>query len=178
VNLYLRLLWLLLRLPFTRRRDIFDAARLAFRVLPTDCDLNFHMNNGRYLTFMDLGRVHLLAQTGLLRVVFRQRWAPVLSAAEISFVRPLAPLARFHLVTRMMTWDEKYFYLEQRFEHRGALMAVAMVKGLFLAGRNRVPTAEVLEALGVTDSAPDMPQVVRHWNDLVMLKKHHTRGSA
>ena len=54
MNLYLRLILLLFRIQGLPRRGLFDASRVSFRVLPNDCDLNFHMNNGRYLTFMDL----------------------------------------------------------------------------------------------------------------------------
>jgi hypothetical protein len=64
MNLYLRLicvLWKIWRLP---RKGVFDESRVTFRVLPTDCDVNFHLNNGRYLAFMDLGRLHLTAQIG------------------------------------------------------------------------------------------------------------------
>lgn len=172
MNLYLRLLKLLLMLPFVRRQALFDAGRIAFRVWPNDCDINLHLNNGRYLTFMDLGRMHLLAQIGLLRELPRRRWAPVLSAAEISFIRPIQPFQKFVLVTRMLTWDEKYFYLEQRFEAGGQLCAVALVKGLFLHGRERVANRAVLTALQLDDmAAPDMPEIVRHWNDLATLKK-------
>lgn len=173
MNLYLRLLKLLLRLPFVRRKALLDGGRLAFRVWPNDCDLNLHLNNGRYLTFMDLGRVHLLAQIGMLGELWRRRWTPVLSAAEISFIRPIAPLQKFDLVTRLLTWDEKYFYMEQRFVAGGRLCAVALVKGLFLHRRERVESRAVLAALQVDLPAPDMPQVVRHWNDLATLKKQH-----
>jgi acyl-CoA thioesterase FadM len=144
------------------------------RVWPNDCDLNFHMNNGRYLTLMDLGRTHLVAQTGLLRVMLKRRWNPVLAAAEINFIRALPPFARFELVTRVLTWDEKYFYMEQRFERRGVLHAVAFVKGVFLRGRNRVATAQVVAALDPTLKAPPMPDAVRHWKDMGELKKRHT----
>ena len=173
MNLYLRLLRLLLLLPFTRRRALLDPGRIRFRVWPTDCDINLHMNNGRYLTFMDLGRVHLLAQIGLLGGLMRRRWTPVLSAAEINFIRPVRPLQRFDLITRLLTWDEKYFYIEQRFLAAGRLCAVAMVKGLFLHRHARVESRAVLELLGLDLPAPDMPEVVRHWNDLSTLKKQH-----
>jgi acyl-CoA thioesterase FadM len=173
LNLYLRLLKLLLRLPFVRRKALLDAGRLAFRVWPNDCDINLHLNNGRYLTFMDLGRVHLLAQIGMLGELWRRRWTPVLSAAEISFIRPIAPLQKFDLVTRLLTWDDKYFYMEQRFVAGGRLCAVALVKGLFLHRHERVESRAVLAALHVDLPAPDMPQVVRHWNDLATLKKQH-----
>ena len=32
------------------------------RVWPNDLDTNAHMNNGRYLTLMDLGRFDLMTQ--------------------------------------------------------------------------------------------------------------------
>lgn len=99
---------------------------------------------------------------------------PVLSAAEINYIRPLAPFQKFTLVTRLLTWDEKYFYIEQRFESRGQLAAVGMVKGLFLHRRCRVAPAEVLRALALEVETPAMPAMVRHWNDLSALKKEHT----
>lgn len=173
MNLYLRLLKLIALLPFVRRRALLEPGRVRFRVWLNDCDLNLHLNNGRYLTFMDLGRVQLLAQTGLLRQIFRRRWAPVLSAAEMNFIRPLKPFQAFELVTRLLTWDEKYFYIEQRFVADGRLAAVGMVKGLFLQGRERVASAAVLKSLGLDQAAPDVPAIVRHWNDLAELKKQH-----
>lgn len=173
MNLYLRLFRLLLRLPFVHRQGLLEPGWLRFRVWPNDCDINLHMNNGRYLTFMDLGRVHLLAQIGMLRELFRRHWAPVLSAAEMNFIRPLRPFQAFDLVTRLLTWDEKYFYIEQRFVSEGRLCAIGMVKGLFLHGRERVATFTVLEALGLDRAPPALPEVVRHWNDLADLKKQH-----
>jgi acyl-CoA thioesterase FadM len=127
LNLYLRLLHLLVRLITVQRRGVLDDSRVSFRVMPNDCDINLHMNNGRYLSFMDLGRVHLVAQLGLLAIVVKNRWKPVLAAAEINFIRPLAPLQKFDLVTRVVTWDDKYVYMEQRFEAHGELCAHAFV---------------------------------------------------
>ncbi len=173
MNLYLRLLIVLIKTLFVRRRGLLESSRLRFRVWPHDCDLNFHLNNGRYLTFMDLGRIHLLGQIGLLAPLLRARWMPVLGAAEINFIRPLRPLRRFDLSTRLVTWDEKYFYIEQRFEADGRLCAIALVKGLFMSGRYRVDSEAVLKMLNLDMAAPEMPEVVRHWNDLSTLKKKH-----
>lgn len=145
MNLYLRLFILLFKLWRLPRKGPFEESRVAFRVLPNDCDINLHMNNGRYLSFMDLGRVHLVAQIGLLRVILRKRWRAALGAAEINFIRALAPLQKFDLVTRLVTWDEKYAYMEQRFESGGVLCAHAYVKGLFLDANGKVPNSTVVE---------------------------------
>lgn len=171
MNLYLRLLLLLFKLIGLPRKGLFDESRVAFRVLPTDCDINFHMNNGRYLSFMDLGRVHLLKQLGAIRTIYRKRWMPVLAAADINFIRQLGPFQKFELVTRIVTWDEKYCYMEQRFEADGALCAHAYVKGLFLDASGRVANSTVVTALGFQDSAPPMSEELRLWVELGNAKK-------
>ncbi len=171
MNLYLRLLWLLWRLRSVRRCGLFEASRIAFRVLPNDCDLNLHMNNGRYLSFMDLGRLHLTAQAGLLPLLRRQRWMPVLAAAEITYLRSLNPFERFELVTRVITWDEKYVYLEQIFERDGKICAHAQVKGLFLAASGRVPSAEVVRMIGYADAPPPLTAALHQWSALEVSKR-------
>ena len=171
MNLYLRLFLLLFRLIGLPRKGLFEESRLAFRVLPNDCDINLHMNNGRYLSFMDLGRVHLVAQIGLLRVILGKRWRAALGAAEINFIRALAPLQKFDLVTRLVTWDEKYAYMEQRFESGGVLCAHAYVKGLFLDANGKVPNSTVVAELGYTREPPPMPEELRLWAELGNVKK-------
>lgn len=171
MNLWLRLLWLLWRLRSVQRRGLFEESRLRFRVLPHDCDINLHMNNGRYLSFMDLGRVHLTAQAGLLREARRRRWMPVLAAAEIAFIRSLEPFDRFELVTRLLTWDDKYVYLEQCFERDGELCAHACVKGVFLARGGRVPNAELVKLAGYEGEPPPLPQSLQCWADFTASKR-------
>ena len=171
MNLYLRLLALIVRMLRLPRRGVLDDSRVRFRVLPNDCDFNLHMNNGRYLAFMDLGRIHLMTQIGLMRLIFRNRWKPVLAAAEINFIRALRPLQTFELVTRVVTWDEKYVYMEHLFEAGGEICAHAFVKGLFLGPNGRIGNAEVLERLGYSGAAPQMPDELQMWTALGSAKK-------
>ena len=173
MNLYIRLLFLLLRIWRLPRRGLLEPSRAAFRVMPNDCDINFHMNNGRYLSFMDLGRVHLMAQTGLLPVILKQRWIPVLTAADINFIRSLAPLQKFDLITRAVTWDEKYFYIEQKFESRGVLCAHAYVKGVFLRKGEKLSNLEIVATAGYTEAPPPMPEEMRLWAELGSAKKQN-----
>ena len=98
MNLWFRLLWLLLT---ARKRGHLDVPRqasvLAFRVWPHDLDPSIHMNNGRYLTLMDLGRTDVLIRSGLWREVLRHKWTPIASAVTIRFQRELRPFQRFRL---------------------------------------------------------------------------------
>ena len=173
MNLYFRLLYVLWKIWRLPRKGVLEESRVAFRVLPTDCDINFHMNNGRYLSLMDLGRLHLVAQIGLLGAIVRRRWFAALAAAEVNFIRQLAPFQRFELVTRVITWDDKYAYMEQRFESNGVLCAHAFAKGLFLDGGKRVKNADVVAELGYTGEPPPFPEALRLWAELGDAKKHN-----
>ncbi len=162
MHLLFRLLFVLLHAR--RYRDGAFAplgeARLPWRVLPTDLDFSLHMNNARYLSLMDLGRVDLLARLGLVRLAFRGHWMPVLGAVSIRYLRPLGPFDRYELVTRLLGWDEKWFYLEQRFEAGDRLMARAIVKGLLRGPDGSIPSAAVLAHVGHTDPSPPLPPEV------------------
>jgi YbgC/YbaW family acyl-CoA thioester hydrolase len=160
MNLLLRLLLVLIRARHYRAGAFppLGEARLTFRILPTDLDFNLHVNNARYLSFMDLGRVDLLNRLGLLRFAFRGRWLPVLGAAAIRYHRPLHLGQRVALVTRLAGWDEKWFYLEQRFERGDKPIATAWVKGLIRGPEGSIPTRAVLASVGADIASPALPE--------------------
>jgi len=153
-------------LPNQSGHGLLDTFTLPMRVWPSDLDVNLHMNNGRYLTLMDLGRADLIVRSGLGPAFLRNRWKPTLGGASIRFRKSLRPFQSFTLTTRMVCWDEKWLYLEQKFEAAENVYAAATVKGLFVGPRGPVPTAEVLEATGLgLDSSPPMPESIRRWNE-------------
>ncbi len=53
---YARLFKALLAAWRAPKLGILETSVLRFRVWPNDLDFNFHLNNGRYLTLMDIGR--------------------------------------------------------------------------------------------------------------------------
>jgi acyl-CoA thioesterase FadM len=165
MNLILRLLVVLFSSWFRPRLHVLDESVLTLRVWPTDLDLNGHMNNGRYLTVMDLGRFDLIIRTGLGRVVARRRWSPLVASATIRFRKSLRPFARYQLRSRIVCWDEKWFFLEQRFERVGELVATGLVKGLFRGACGSVPSADVLDALSLAVPSPAMPTFIRLWRE-------------
>ena len=91
MNLFFRLL--LLRLLVLRRPklSIWDTATTPFRVVPTDLDVLGHMNNGKYLTLMDLGRLDLMLRSGLWRECVRRGWYPVVAGQTVTYQRSLKP---------------------------------------------------------------------------------------
>lgn len=164
MNLWLRLIWLLLS---SRLRPALRApsgvSDLWFRVWPNDVDLSMHMNNGRYWTLMDLGRMDLILRTGLWRTVLAKRWTPVVNAGKIRFRRELRPLARFRLTTGIVAWTDTHMVIEHRFlSESGAVAAIALVRAAFYdrSARGFVPVREILAGSGdVVESPPPSPEV-------------------
>ena len=115
MNLLFRLLLVILRARRGPRLGPLDESVIHSRVLPTDLDLNLHLNNGRYLTLMDLGRVDLMFRMGVVGELRRRRWNPVIASLTIRFRRSLNLGQRFAIHTRTLCWDERWFYMEQRF---------------------------------------------------------------
>lgn len=172
MNLYFRVLLVIFRAFFGQHHhDLTQPMYVRLRVYPNDLDTNIHMNNGRYLTVMDLGRLNMILRTGLWRLVMRKKYAPVLASAQIRYRLPLMPFQLYDLETRILCWDEKWAYMEQRFLYingpkKGAVAAIALVKGSFLdpARKITVPMSEVLGEMNQADRvSPEFPAYLQDW---------------
>lgn len=154
MNLWFRLLWFLVLRRVPRADSLLDEARLSFTVWPTDLDLLRHVNNGRYLTLMDLGRVVLLRDSGLWSRLRRLDAIALVGGIRVEYLRPLALFQRFELVTRVVSWDDKWVYLEQRFVRGDTLHARAVVRGLLRGPEGNIPTRTVLALMNLDHRQP------------------------
>ncbi len=164
MNLYFRLIKVVIAAIFGRPIDHLGESTVTLRVWPSDLDFNLHMNNGRYLTLMDLGRFDLMIRGGMLGTVFRRRWMPVLAAATIRFRRSLDPFQRFRLRTRVLGWDARNVIMEQTFETLdGQIAARALVRAVFRCKGGTVPMKEIAQAAGWSAESPELPDRVTAW---------------
>ena len=150
--------------------DVLGEDRLRMRVLPNDIDINFHLNNARYLALMDYARTHLLARTRLLEHIIRARYQPLLGAAWVTYRRSLPLFARFTIGTRLVCWDDRWFYLEQTFTGKKGLAALGWVKGILRDKSGNVPPQQVLESIAPGVVSPPMPETMAAWNELTREK--------
>ena len=163
VRYVLQVLWCLARSWNKPRVGPLDEVRTTFRVWPGDLDTNLHVNNGRYLTVMDFGRFDLLVRSGLGRLVWKHRWAPVLASAMIRWRRELRPFQRYVVSTRVVGWDERWFFIEQKFLSGDVVAAQAVVRGTFLQKGRSVSPGEIFGRLGAPPQSPELPEHVRLW---------------
>jgi acyl-CoA thioesterase FadM len=146
-----------------------DESVVRFLVSPQDLDAYLHMNNGRYLAIMDLGRLDLMIRNGILKTCLKQRWQPVVAGATIQYRKVLFPFSFFHLQTRLIGWKGKWLYIAEAFNREGREVAQALVKMAVLGSRGqKIAIRDLAEAVGYLDESPSIPDgVIRsteHWD--------------
>jgi acyl-CoA thioesterase FadM len=146
--------------------EILDEDRLHMRVWPNDIDINMHLNNARYLSMMDFGRTHMLARMRLLDHVVHARWTPLVGAVWMTYRRSLPLFSKFTLGSRLICWDDRWFYIEQIFSGKEGLAAVGWVKGMLRDSSGAVNPQDVLQIVSPGAVSPAMPETIATWNDL------------
>ena len=173
MNLWLRLFWVWLTTLFRPPIEApFGVSIVKMIVLPNDLDVNLHMNNGRYLTVMDLGRFDLVMRGGLLRAIRGAGWTPLLSAAKIRFRRELRLWRMFRVESRVVFWEDTSFVMEHRIIARGKdggdiVAAVSLNRGRVYdpAARRFIPADEVFRRMNVEAPSPPASPEVRAFLD-------------
>ena len=143
-------------------------SRLRYRVWPTDLDINFHVNNGRYLTLMDQGRMDLIIRSGMLRPLLKRGWIAVLTSTAIRYRHELRLFEPFYLESSIVYWQGSTFVFEHRIRfakgrRAGKVATTALVKGGIYDRKERafVSFEQMAEVFGFepVDSPPATPAI-------------------
>lgn len=177
MNLVFRLLWLRLTVGRKPPLGFDDVDRLPMRARWTDLDQLRHVNNGVFLSMMDLGRVDLMIRTGVWKKLMDAAYYPVVAAQTITYRKSLQWRQRFVLETRMAGFHDRALFVEQRFVVDGEVYARAFVKARFLKRTGGTVTVDELNAIaGIDLTQLPLENWVRRWADDVALPS--TRAEA
>jgi acyl-CoA thioesterase FadM len=172
----LRTLLLMIACRFRSRLGHEDVSRLRRRVLPNDLDILGHMNNGVYFSVMDLGRLDLGLRSGAWQAFSKRGWYPVAASETMSFRRSLQPWQRYVVESRVIGYDDKAMYTQQRFVVDGEIYAEGIVRARFVRkSGGTVTMAELGEAVGVDTAALPLPAWIPRWAEDVAMPP--ARGS-
>ncbi len=177
MNLFFRLVILFIRTRLQRgRTGFFETHTLGFRVWLTDQDMFQHMNNGRYLSIMDLALVHWMLRTGTWKGIRDQGWMPLAAYKDVSYVRMLKFPQAYAVETTLVGWQDSYIILKHDFVSGGKLIAATTTIGRLASDKGDKPTiGRVIEALGLDGlAAPALPEAYRQRLDL--LEGERARG--
>lgn len=167
MNLYLRLLIVLLKNLGGQRRHHLEVTESSFRVLPHDLDAFGHMNNGRYLQIMDVARTEWMLGTGVAASIRSNRWSPLLGGGVVRYRHSLRLLQRYRVRTRLLGWDARWFYLEHSFiDARNRCVAAGVTRAALYSQNGWVHADEVAASVQPGARSPAMPAHIRDWVNL------------
>ncbi len=150
MHMILRTLWAFICKRFLTPMSFDGESVITMRVLPTDLDVLWHVNNGVYFSYMDFGRWDLIFRNGLFDLLRKNDMYAVVSGESMRFKRSLKLWDKFTLKTKVMGRDDKYFFINQYFySQKGDLMATGLVKIRYLHRKHGVVSPEkILELAG------------------------------
>ena len=164
MNLYFRLLIAILRNFFKPRIHPMQSTVMEFQVMPWDIDAFGHLNNGRYLQIADVARVGWLTRTGILQLALKKRWGALLGGNCVRYCKTLKPFQRFQVTTRILSWDDRWIFMEHRFNRKdGALVAVSYARAALRSKNTWVTTEEISESICPGIERPEYPEAVKLW---------------
>lgn len=163
--LFFRLIKVGLLSPLKKKLGILETCELSFITWPTDLDVFFHMNNGRYLAILDLCRFDALVRCKIAAILKEKKWYPVVAAETIEFKKSLKLFDQFKVKTNLLGWDEKYFYIQHVFISHHKIYAKAVIKGRVLRKQGgTVSPAEIFQAAEYPHPSPKVPQWILEWS--------------
>lgn len=164
MNLYLRLLWALLRSRRLPRIAPGDTIERTLRVWPNDLDINGHMNNGRYLTVIDLMLVEYFVRSGFAHAMLASGWRPMSGGAVITYRKALKPWQRYRLRFALAAADGAWNYMRFEFlREDGTLAAAGYMKGAAVGREGLVPNTTSYAKMGHAFEPRALPEAVQHW---------------
>ncbi|KAF3858101.1 hypothetical protein F7725_011302 [Dissostichus mawsoni] len=156
--------------------DITAEQTLTGRVSPHDIDM-CHMNNARYLRECDFARFSLYIRNGVFKGLRALKASMVVGATTIRYRRALCIGEGFELRSRIVTWDDKAFYLEQRFVSTkdGLVCAVMYCKQSII----RSSPDKIMQHLCKRKvDCPEFPEDLQHWVNFISASSQALRAES
>jgi acyl-CoA thioesterase FadM len=163
MNLYFRLFILFLTYRFKPKLPFGQPLVQRRRVWPNDIDINGHVNNGRYLTLVDLATMEMFLRTGLLFKMFALGWRPMSGGSIVSYRRGLRPFSTYELHFCLDSWDERWNYLRYEFVQNGQTAAVGFFKAALVGRSGWISNTLVGEQFGLEREPFQLSEPVKHW---------------
>lgn len=170
MNLYLRLLRVVIHAFFRKVLGPLQTSITNYVVIPTDLDVNMHMTNSRYSSMMDIGRTDFIIRTGIYKKLWQKRLKPVIGAASIRWRKGLHLGQAFSLHTRILGWDDKWYYIEQRFMCKGRSVCYGIVKATFRGPHGVYSPVQLAKEIDPNLTSPPLHDILDLWNN--MLDQH------
>ena len=144
-------------------RNLLGEFKVSFIAIPLiDTDFT-RLFTHTYSSYMAICRWHFVFNSQFRNVALKRRWVPVTTAENMEYRRSIKAFQRVTVSTRLICWNDKRFYLEQKFLIGGNLHANCILEGLIRGPSGILQPPEVFAHLGVKSESPPVPPHIEHW---------------
>ena len=140
-------------------------------VLPQDIDPFMELNNGRYVTLLDLGRFSLGNKVNMASFLKKNNWSLTIVGTYNEYRYRLRLFQRFILKTKIIGYDEKWFYFFQKAERKGKSHMASVVKFAYTSKEGLVLPKEVITAMGMKYDPTGLPSWIKELTEHQLFKK-------
>jgi acyl-CoA thioesterase FadM len=166
VTPWLRTIRIYLLLKGKPRVDLLATTRVRIRIWPNDLDTYLHVNNGRYLTLADLGRLDWFISTGVHEKGKELGVMPVVGDSIAKYRRELRAFQTVEIETQLVGWSGRWGFLEHRFVRHGRVVAMVGVRGTFTGPNGTIDSWDFLRQLETgMSTSPPLPDWARAFNE-------------
>lgn len=141
----------------------FKESQVNMRVFPWDIDMFMELNNGRYLTLMDIGRFDVGYRVDLFKVLKQHNWGLMVGAVSSRYRRRLKPFQKFTLHTQLECFDERWFYFRQWFTSNKKVHASFLVRTAVVSKNGLVPVKDVINAMPFSEEVLNQHNKKSDW---------------
>lgn len=134
---------------------------------PWDLDPWLELNNGRTLSLYDLGRIPMAMRIGLVSALRKSGWGMVVAGVSVRFRRRVRVFERLQMQSRVLGWDERFFYLLQSM-WREQECVNEMLARMAITDRSKggiVKPVELFSKITTQTVSPELPTWVYLWID-------------
>jgi YbgC/YbaW family acyl-CoA thioester hydrolase len=117
--------------------------------MPWDLDENLHMNNSRYLQYMELGRWESMIRSGFLRYALKNKILSPIKNLTVTYRKELKVLTRFRVDTKILQWNDHSLVFEHVFFKGTEVCTVGLVECRILQKGNKANLSEIAKELGI-----------------------------
>lgn len=130
---------------------------------PWDLDFWLELNNGRTLTLYDLGRIPLARRLGLIAALKENGWGLTVAGVSVRYRRRVRAFDRLEMRSRVLGWDQRFFYLEQGMWKGENCTSHALFRTAVTGPDGIIEPVHVAKEMGVSNQSPALPQWVQEW---------------
>ena len=117
------------------------ATKVPFMCWPVDTAESMfdHMNNTNFLKFAELSRWRMMAESGLLRRMIKEKMNLIIAEQTITYAKPIRNFQKFNVTTIVSAAEDKWLCFDHSFEDsaKGTTLASVKVKAVLKAGSGK-----------------------------------------